>query len=132
MVPLSSLLIISLPFKHDFKEFAYSKHWIVSIDNTLYKKKQKKFIPKKKPKQTYNIDDHDQMSLHDNHVHNYCIADEFSIDIDRVLDYLYKYDLKDIDKDSNQLNLNPINVKDTNNHPLLKKKKKRIKYFSFN
>jgi hypothetical protein len=85
----------------------------------IFTKETKKniFISQKQiKKQTYNIDDLVLMSHHYNHVYNYYIVDVFLIDIDFVLDYLYMYDLKDIDKDLNQLNLNLTDVKDMNNH----------------
>lgn len=72
------------------------------------------FLQKKCRKLTYNIDVLVLMSLHYTHVYNSDIVDVFLIDIDLILDL---YDLKDIDKDLNQLNLNLTDVKDMNNHP---------------
>ncbi len=76
--------------------------------------KQRDFFKKKRRKLTYNIDVLVLMSLHYTHVYNSDIVDVFLIDIDLILDL---YDLKDIDKDLNQLNLNLTDVKDMNNHP---------------
>ncbi len=76
--------------------------------------KQRCFFKKKCRKLTYNIDVLVLMSLHYTHVYNSDIVDVFLIDIDLILDL---YDLKDIDKDLNQLNLNLTDVKDMNTHP---------------